>query len=63
LEDAPAASGWYLNSYTHDSGVNDMLIKYYQDAINAVLSGKSAEEALETVTQGTLQVLRQYGVK
>lgn len=63
LEDAPAASGWYLNSYTHDNGINDMLIKYYEDAINAVLSGKSAEEALKTVTQGTLQVLRQYGVK
>ena len=63
LEDAPAASGWYLSSYTHDNGINDLLIRYYRDAINAVLSGESVEKALETVVQGTKQILRQYGVK
>ena len=63
LEDATAASGWYLSSYTHDNGLNDLLIKYYQDAINAVLGGDSVEDALETVVQGTSQTLRQYGVK
>ena len=63
LEDAPSASGWYLSSYTHDNGVNDLLIKYYGDAINAVLSGKSVEDSLTTVNQGTQQTLRQYGVK
>ena len=63
LEDAPAASSWYLSSYTHDNGINDLLIKYYQDAINAVLNGESIEKALETVTIGTKQILRQYGVE
>ncbi len=63
LEDAPAAAGWQLSSYTHDNGVNDLLIKYYEDAINAVLGGETVEEALKTVAQGTKQVLRQYGVK
>jgi len=63
LEDAPAASGWQLSSYTHDNGINDLLIKYYEDAVNAVLGGETVVKALETVTQGTKQVLRQYGVK
>jgi multiple sugar transport system substrate-binding protein len=62
VDDAPTASGWYLNSSTHDGGLNDQLIKYYQDAINAVLGGKSATEALQTVNLGTGQVLRQYGI-
>jgi multiple sugar transport system substrate-binding protein len=62
LSDAPAAKGWYLSSFTHDNGINDQLIKYYQDAINAILSGKDAEGVLQTLNQGTSQVLRQYGV-
>ena len=62
LKDAPNADSWYLNSFTHDNGINDLTIKYYEDAINAVLAGKTAEEALQTVNSGTTQVMRQYGV-
>lgn len=62
LEDASTAKGWYLSSYTHDNGINDLMIKYYQDAINAVLDGETVQKALQTVSQGTAQVLRQYGV-
>jgi multiple sugar transport system substrate-binding protein len=63
LQDAPNAQTWYLASQTHDNGLNDQLIKYYEDAINSVLAGKTAEDVLGTVDQGTTQVLRQYGVK
>ena len=63
LQDAPYATSWNLSSYTHDNGINDLLIKYYQDAINAVLGGTSVEQALVTVKQGTQQILRQYGVE
>lgn len=63
LQDAPNAKSWYLNTYTHDNGINDLIIKYYQDAVNAVIAGtKEAEAAMTTVEQGTQQVLRQYGV-
>ncbi len=62
VEDAPQAQGWYLSSYTHDNGINDLLIKHYRDAVNAVLSGTKATEALQVVAQGTRQILRQYGV-
>jgi multiple sugar transport system substrate-binding protein len=61
LADAPNASSWYLNSYTHDNGINDQLIKYYADAVNAVVAGtKTPPAAMQTVEQGTSQVLRQY---
>jgi ABC-type glycerol-3-phosphate transport system substrate-binding protein len=31
-ENAPYAKSWYLNGYTHDNGINDRIIKYYEDA-------------------------------
>ncbi len=62
LADAPTAQSWYLASYTHDNGLNDQLIKYYGDAVTATLSGKGMEEILTTLSAGTTQVLRQYGV-
>ncbi len=61
--DAPTAQSWYLCSFTHDNGLNDKMIKYYQDAINAVVAGKPIEETMVTVDQGTRQVLRQYGLE
>jgi multiple sugar transport system substrate-binding protein len=63
LQDAQYASNWYLNSYTHDSGINDLIIDYYRDAVNAVLRGSSSSEALLTAGRGASQVLTQYGVQ
>ncbi len=63
LVDAPTAESWYLNSFTHDNGLNDQLIKYYTDAVNGVLFGKTIDESLQTVEAGTTQVLRQYNAK
>ncbi len=62
VADAPSAKAGYLNTFTFDNGLNDQLLKYYADAINAVLEGKQPAEALVTVDQGTKQVFRQYGV-
>ena len=62
LTDAPNAKSWYMSSYTHDNGLNDQIIKYYEDAINAVLGGKDPEDVLMTVDQGVRQVMRQYNV-
>jgi len=63
IEDAPYATNWYLNSNTFDNGINDQLIKYYQDAVNAVLGGKPVDKVITTLKQGTEQVLGQYNVK
>jgi hypothetical protein len=63
LADGPSATGWYLSSFTHDNGLNDQMIKYYGDAINATLDGKSVEEVLATLDTGVTKVLRQYNAK
>lgn len=60
LQDAPYAQSWYLNSYTHDNGLNDQIIKYYEDAVNAIVGGSRPDDVLTTLDQGTQQVLRQY---
>lgn len=60
IQDAPYAKSWYLNGYTHDNGINDRIIKYYEDAINA--GPGSLDESVQTIKQGMTQVLTQYGV-
>ncbi len=62
LDDAPYAKNWYLNSATHDNGLNDKLIQYYTDAVNGIVGGKKPEDVLVTLEQGTAQVLGQYNV-
>lgn len=62
IAQAPGARSWYLASRTFDgpTGINSLLSKYFEDAINAVISGKETEKALETLAQGVAQVLSQY---
>ncbi len=62
LQDAGFAQGWYMSSFTHDTGVNDQIIQYYKDAVNGLLAGKSIEEVLGTLDLGVSQVLRQYAI-
>ena len=59
---APNARSWYLASRTFDgpTGINSLMSKYFEDAVNSVVSGKSANKALETVASGVIQVLTQY---
>jgi len=59
---APDAQSWFLASRTWDgpTGINSQINKYFEDAINAVNSGKSAKSALETAASGVTQVLSQY---
>lgn len=53
---------WYLESNTIDNGLNDEMIKYWEDGVNATLQGTDPQVALQTVAQGTQQVLSKYGV-
>ncbi len=62
LQDAPYARGWYMSSYTHDNGLNDQIIKYYSDAVNAVGASKNIQEVLNTLSLGVQQVLTQYNL-
>lgn len=63
ISQAPYAKSWYLSSMTFDNGLNDMMIKYYQDALNTVNSGQSADTVLPTLTKGVNSVLSQYNLQ
>lgn len=62
VEQMSNALTWYLCSNTFDNGLNDKMIKYFEDAVNAVNSGVEAKKALETTSQGVSQLLSQYGI-
>jgi ABC-type glycerol-3-phosphate transport system substrate-binding protein len=62
VNQASKAKTWYLCSRTFDNGLNDRMIKYFEDAVNAVNDGKSAKETLATTEQGVAQLLSQYGL-
>lgn len=61
VSQAPYYKSWYLASRTFDNGgVNEQIIKYYEDAINATLQGSDALSVLQTTAAGVHQVLVQY---
>jgi len=51
---------WYLASNTFDLGLNDEMIKYWEDGINSTLAGQDPQIALQTVEAGARQVLEKY---
>lgn len=52
-----------LASRTFDNGLNDEIIKYIENAINATSQGVSYSQALETAKKGVDQVLLKYQIK
>lgn len=62
ISQAPFAKNWYLSSATSDNGINDGIIKYYEDAVNKVITSQDSTEALKTASQGVAQILSRYGV-
>lgn len=61
VSQGPIYKFWYLASSTYDVGINDEMIKYFEDGVNSVLQGQTPESALQTVNQGVAQVLSKYG--
>jgi multiple sugar transport system substrate-binding protein len=59
---APTAKSFPLSSRTFDNGINDKLIQYLTDAVNAVGQGTAPVQALDTMSQGFTQVLGSYGL-
>jgi multiple sugar transport system substrate-binding protein len=62
IKQAPTAKSFPLASRTFDNGINDKLIKYLTDAVNAVGSGTAPTAALMTAADGFRQVLESYGL-
>jgi multiple sugar transport system substrate-binding protein len=59
---APMARSWPLASDTYDNGLNDRLIKYYQDAVNGLINRTSEIQVFAALSQGVNQILSQYGL-
>jgi len=58
------ARTFYTAGNTRDSktALNSRLIKYLEDAINAIAQNQDSKQALETLDNGFTQVLSQYGL-
>lgn len=60
VSQGPIYKFWYLSSNTFDNGINDEMIKYFEDGVNTTLAGTDPLSALQTVNQGVEQVLDKY---
>lgn len=60
VSQGPVYKFWYLSSNTFDNGINDEMIKYFEDGINATLQGIDPATALQTVDKGIKQVIDKY---
>lgn len=62
VDQASQAETWYLCSRTYDNGINDKMIDYFKDAVNAVNANENPADALATTASGVAQLLSQYGL-
>ncbi|KKR57228.1 MAG: Extracellular solute-binding protein, family 1 [Candidatus Curtissbacteria bacterium GW2011_GWA1_40_47] len=73
LESDPIAGAYvkgaaYMRSFpmasrTFDNGLNDQIIKAYEDAINSVADGTSAKTALSTTAKNVASILGRFGIQ
>lgn len=50
-------------SKTYDNGLNDEVVKYIEDAINASEQGVSYPQALQTAKEGIMQVFKKFQIE
>lgn len=62
VSQASNSQSFYMASRTFDNGINDKIIKYFEDALNSLDKGVSPKAALETAGLGIQQVLSTYGL-
>lgn len=60
IQDAPYMRSFPMASRTFDNGINDQIIKAYEDAINSVHSGESAQKALETTAKNVNTIMERF---
>ncbi|MBL7078316.1 extracellular solute-binding protein [Candidatus Shapirobacteria bacterium] len=63
VKQAENADFWYLCSDTHDASLNDLMIKYYEDALNSFAESGPNDEALEALQLGVGQLVEQYQIE
>lgn len=62
VDSAPHMYSWYVSSRTQDEGINDRIIAYFRNALNAIYQGSSPEGELQTVSAGVTQVMSDYSL-
>lgn len=62
IKQAKTARSFPLASRTFDNGINDKLIKYLEDALNALSKSASPTDVLQTMAAGFRQVFTTYGL-
>ena len=62
ITQAKDARSFPLASRTFDNGLNDRMMKYLENAVNAITAGSSPGQELDTVSNGFSQVLSSYGL-
>ena len=60
IKDAPYMRSFPMASRTFDNGLNDQIIKAYEDAVNSVVNGAPAKSALETTAKNVAQILARF---
>lgn len=60
IADAPYMQSFPMASRTFDNGLNDQIIKSYEDAINQVISGSSSSQALSTTAKSIGQIQSKF---
>lgn len=60
ISDAPYMRSFPMASRTFDNGLNDQIIKAYEDAINATISGTLPANALSTTAKNVEKVLTKF---
>ncbi len=60
INDAPYMQSFYMASRTYDNGINDQVIKAYEDAVNANLANTPATHALAATANNIEKILAKY---
>lgn len=60
LTQANNYTSWYMTGLTHDEGINDEMIKYYEDSVNSIIGGSSVSSVIRTLEAGVSQILAKY---
>lgn len=63
VSQAKDAVSSFFASDTYDNGLNSQMNSHLGNAVNSILSGNSPQSAVETLSQGVSQVLKQYSAK
>jgi len=61
VSQAPKAVSTFFIADTQDPGINTQMNNYLGNAVRSTLQNTSAESAVEVLSQGVSQVLKQYG--